>query len=92
MRTRKRRARYQPALAYVMAHQARSSGVDLDAVPGPWRASQRWHDRDMTPIVTNGRTEFMVDSASHAVDVAGLLNLCGIDDFAPDPDLVPTET
>ena len=39
--------------------------------------------------MTNGHTEVMVDTMSHAIDVAGLLNWCNLEDLQPVPDLVP---
>jgi hypothetical protein len=89
MRTRQHQGRYEPTLAYMMAEQARSAGVDLDAVQGPWRACRRRRDLALISVVTNGRTEVMVDTMRHAIDVAGLLNWCRLEDFQPVPDLVP---
>jgi hypothetical protein len=89
MRTRQRKGRYEPTVAYMMAEQARSAGVDLDAVPGPWRACWRRRDLALISVATNGRTEVMVDTMRHAIDVAGLLNWCCLEDFQPVPDLVP---
>ena len=89
MRTRQRQVRYEPTLAYMMAEQARSAGVNLDAVPGPWRACLRRCDLALIWVVSTGRTEVMVDTMAHAVDVAGLLNWCRLEDFQPVPDLVP---
>jgi hypothetical protein len=86
---RRREVRYEPTLAYRMAERARSAGVDLDAVPGPWRASLRRHELELIFVVTNDRTEIMVGSMERAVDVAGLLNWCGVDDLRPVPDLKP---
>jgi hypothetical protein len=45
--------RYEPTLAYMLAEQARSGGVDLDAAPGPWRASLLRHEFELLPVVTN---------------------------------------
>jgi hypothetical protein len=89
MRTRQRQGRYEPTLAYMMAEQARSAGVNLDAMPGPWRACLRRRDLALISVVSNGRTEVMVDTMVHAVDLAGLLNWCRLEDFQPVPDLVP---
>ena len=69
--------------------QARTAGIDLDAAPGPWRASLRRHELELIPVVTNGRIAIMVGTAQRAVDVAGLLNWCGVDDLRPVPDLKP---
>jgi hypothetical protein len=81
--------RYEPTLAYMLAEQARSGGVDLDATPGPWRASLLRHEFELLPVVTNDRTEIVVGDIERAVDVAGLLNWCGVDDLRPVPDLTP---
>jgi hypothetical protein len=89
MRTHRRRERYEPTLAYRLAEQARSAGVDLNAAPGQWRASPRRHHLELISVVTNGRTEIMVNNMERAVDVAGLLNWCGVDDLKPVPDLRP---
>jgi hypothetical protein len=89
MRSYRRRERYEPTLAYALAEQVRSAGVDLNAAPGPWRASLRRDQLELLSVVTNGRTEIMVNDMGRAVDVAGLLNWCGVDDFRPVPDLRP---
>ena len=81
--------RYEPTLAYMLAEQARAGGVDLDAAPGPWRASLLRHEFELMPVVTNDRTEIVVADIERAVDVAGLLNWCGVDDLRPVPDLKP---
>jgi hypothetical protein len=73
----------------MLAEQARSAGVDLDAAPGPWRASLRRHQLELIPVVTNDRTQIMVGSMERAVDVAGLLNWCGVDDLSPVAHLRP---
>ena len=83
------RARYEPTLVYRLAEQARSAGVDLDAAPGPWRASLRRHHLELIPVVSNDRTEIVVNDMERAVEVAGLLNWCGVDDLRPVPDLRP---
>ncbi|HEX3233907.1 MAG TPA: hypothetical protein VHR41_06900 [Gemmatimonadales bacterium] len=91
------RLRYEPTVVYQLAERARSRGVDLNAMQGPWRAGQRplrapgRNSLNAIPIVTNERTQVMVDTAEHAVDVAGLLNWCGVRDLDPVPDLVPPE-
>ena len=81
--------RYEPTLAYRLADQARSAGVDLDAAPGPWRASLRRHELELISVVTNDRTEIRVASMERAADVAGLLNWCGVDDLRPVSHLKP---
>jgi hypothetical protein len=91
------RLRYEPTVVYQLAERARSRGVDLNAMEGPWRAGQRplrapgRNSLSAIPIVTNERTQVMVDTAEHAVDVAGLLNWCGVRELDPVPDLVPPE-
>jgi hypothetical protein len=86
---RRRPDRYEPTLAYMLADQARSAGMDLEAAPGPWRASLRRHELELISVVTNDRTEIMVGNMERAVDVAGLLNWCGVDDLRPVPHLKP---
>ncbi|HEY9506933.1 MAG TPA: hypothetical protein VIQ27_13220 [Gemmatimonadales bacterium] len=81
--------RYEPTLVYMLADRARSAGVDLDAVRGPWHASLRRHELELIPVVANDRTEIMMDNMERAVQVAGLLNWCGVDDLRPVPDLKP---
>jgi hypothetical protein len=81
--------RYEPTLAYALADRARTAGIDLDAAPGPWRASLRRHELELISVVTNGRIEIMVGDMERAADVAGLLNWCGVDDLRPVPDLRP---
>jgi hypothetical protein len=93
--SRPRRSRYQPTAAYLLAEQLKSEGVELYAAEGPWRAGGRTLPRPgrgnvgLIPLVTNGRTEVMVDTMEHAVDVSGLLNWCGVDDLNPVSDLTP---
>jgi hypothetical protein len=87
----KRRSRYEPTVVYYLAEHAKASGVDLAQAEGPWRVGARALGRpgrnslDTIPVVTNQRTEVMVDTAEHASDVAGLLNWCGVHEL----DLVP---
>jgi hypothetical protein len=73
----------------MLADRARLAGVDLDAASGPWRAALRRHKLELISVVTNDRTEIMAGSMQRAVDVAGLLNWCGLDDLEPVPDLKP---
>jgi hypothetical protein len=86
-----RHARYEPTVVYYLAEHAKASGVDLGQAEGPWRVGARALTRpgrnrlDTIPVVTNERTEVMVDTLEHASDVAGLLNWCGVHDL----DLVP---
>ena len=89
--------RYEPVVVYMLAEQARESGVNLDEAAGPWRPSSKELPRpgrkslDVIPVVTNEHTEVMVDTMEHAVDVAGLLNWCGVDELNPVPDLAPPD-
>lgn len=93
----KQRMRYEPTVVYHLAEQAKARGVDLEQAEGPWRVDRRALDRpgrnslDSIPIVTNERTEVMVDTAEHAADVAGLLNWCGVQELEPVADLTPPE-
>ena len=90
-----RRMRYEPTVVYHLAEKAKARGVDLSQAEGPWRADARPLERpgrnslDSIPIVTNERTEVMVDTAEHASDVAGLLNWCGIEELEPIAALAP---
>ena len=90
--------RYEPTVVYMLAEQARSSGVNLGSASGPWRVSERQLTRpgrkslDVIPVVTNERTEVMVDTRERAGEVAGLLNWCGVHDLNPIPELTPPET
>ncbi len=92
----KRRSRYEPTVVYHLAEQAKASGVDLDQAEGPWRVGARTLSRpgrnslDTIPVVTNERTEVMVDSMEHASDVAGLLNWCGVHQLEVIPELTPS--
>lgn len=87
--------RYEPTVVYMLAEQVRAHGVNLLSAPGPWRASQRRLARpgrrslDVIPVVTNDRTEVMVDTMERAADVAGLLNWCGVHDLNPVSELTP---
>ena len=91
----KERMRYEPIVVYQLAEKAKARGVDLDQAEGPWRADTRALDRpgrnslDWIPVVTNERTEVMVDTSEHALDVAGLLNWCGVHELEPVAELVP---
>jgi hypothetical protein len=90
------RTRYEPIAVYYLAEQAKANGVDLDQAEGPWRAGARALSRPgrnslhNIPVVTNEHTEVMVDTAEHAVDVAGLLNWCGVHELEPIPELAPS--
>jgi hypothetical protein len=86
---RRRQGRYEPTWIYMLADRARLAGVDLDAAPGPWRAGLRHCKFELISVATNDRTEIMVGSMERALDVAGFLNWCGLDDLRPVPDLKP---
>ncbi|HYC33012.1 MAG TPA: hypothetical protein VEB59_12040 [Gemmatimonadales bacterium] len=89
--------RYEPTVVYMLAEQARSSGVNLERVPGPWRPAERALPRpgrkslEVIPIITNEHTEVMVDTKEHAIDVAGLLNWCGVHELNPVPEISVAE-
>lgn len=92
---RVRPRRYEPAPVYALAEQLKREGVKLHKVRGPWRPTRlplRRPGRNQgkgIPIVTNGVAEVAVDTAEHAVDLSGLLNLCGVDHLDPVPNLRP---
>ena len=85
---------YEPTAVYHLAARLKASGVDLDRATGPWRVRDR---RMASPgvgfhamaVVTNESAEFLVDTREHAVDVAGLLNWCGVHELKPVPELTP---
>jgi hypothetical protein len=85
---------YEPTAVYHLAARLKASGIDLDRANGPWRVRER---RIALPgvglhamaIVTNESAVFLVDTREHAVDVAGLLNWCGVHELEPVPDLTP---
>jgi hypothetical protein len=89
------RRRYQPTAVYVLAERMKRKGVEISAARGPWRPTGRRLPRPgrnhlgVIPVVTNGRTEVMVDTMEHAADLSGLLNWCGVDELNPVPDLNP---
>ena len=85
----RRQGCYEPTWIYMLADRARSAGIDLDAMPGPWHASLRRCKLELISVVTNDSTDILVGSMERAVDVAGLLNWCGLDDLRPVPDLQP---
>ena len=88
------RGRYEPTAVYHLAARLKASGIDLDRAYGPWRVRER---RIALPgvglhamaVVTNESAEFLVDTREHAVDVAGLLNWCGVHELEPVPELTP---
>jgi hypothetical protein len=81
--------------AYVLAERVKRNGVAIGVADGPWRAGGLALQRPgrnhlgMIPLVTNGRTELMVDTMEHATDLSGLLNWCGVEDLDPVSDLSP---
>ena len=87
--------RYEPVAVYHLAEQVKARGVDLPRIGGPWRAGERRVARPgrtslhTIPVITNLATDVVVDTKEHAVDVAGLLNWCGVDRLEPVPDLAP---
>jgi hypothetical protein len=93
--SRHRRQRYQPTAAYALVDTAKRKGIGLDDVPGPWRVGGRAlprrgrNDLPMIPLVTNGRTEVMVDTLERAAELSAFLNWCGIEDLNPVSDLRP---
>ncbi len=93
----RQRLRYEPIVVYHLAERTKARGVDLRHAEGPWRPALRKLERpgrnslDAIPIVTNESTAVMVDTKEHAVDVAGLLNWCGVHELEPISDLTPPE-
>jgi hypothetical protein len=89
--------RYEPTPIYALAEQLRQDGVPLHRAPGPWRPSRRLLRRPgrnaerAIPIVTNGTIEIAVDTAEHAVDLSGFLNVSGLDHLDPVPNLRPPD-
>jgi hypothetical protein len=89
--------RYEPTPVYALAEHIKHEGVKLHLVHGPWHPIRRRLRRPgrnaqvAIPIVTNGRTEVAVDTAERAADVSGLLNLCGVDQLEPVPNLRPPD-
>jgi len=98
-RSRRQRAsqarRYEPLAVYHLAEQVKASGIDLPGIRGPWRVGERRVPRpgrtslQAIPVISNLATDVVVDTKEHAVDVAGLLNWCGVDQLEPVPDLAP---
>ena len=91
-RRSRERGRYEPTAVYHLAARLKASGVDLDQASGPWRVRER---RIPLPgvglhamsVVTNESAAFLIDTREHAVDVAGLLNWCGVHELEPVPEL-----
>jgi hypothetical protein len=94
---RARPRRYEPTPVYALAERLKRAGVPLHRAPGPWRASRRVLRRPgrnaerAIPIVTNGAVEIAVDTAEHAVDLSGFLNVTGVDHLDPVPNLRPPD-
>ena len=88
-----RRHRYEPRVAYQLAARLKRLGVQLSEARGPWQARRMPLGRRgrnllrYIPFVTNGRSEVMVDTMEHAIDLSRFLNWCGVDDLNPVPDL-----
>jgi len=90
--------RYEPQAVYRLAEHVKRRGVDLGSAVGPWHAARRPVRKpgrtsvDAIPVITNERTELVMDSAERAADVAGLLNWCGVHHLDPVPELkLPAE-
>lgn len=90
-----RSQRYEPTPVYALADDLKRKGLDLHKVHGPWHPTRRQLRRPgrnaekAIPIVTNGATEFVVDTAERAAEVSGLLNWCGVNHLQPVPNLRP---
>jgi hypothetical protein len=87
--------RYEPTVVYVLAERLKQAGIKLHKAKGPWRTMRRFLRRagrnaDRTiPVVTNGTSEIVVDTAEHAALVSGFLNWCGLRNLNPIPNLRP---
>ena len=74
-------------LAFV--ERVKRMGVKLGLTRGPWHTAEQRYPTpnasqvEIVPVVTNGRTAMMVDTMEHAIDIAGLLNWCGIKQLNP---------
>lgn len=85
--------RYAPTLIYALAEDLKRQGVDLHACRGAWRpARRRLRRRGRNAeraicIVTNGVVEIPVDTAEHAADLSGFLNMAGVEHLDPIPNL-----
>jgi hypothetical protein len=94
-RPTRRPRRYEPTGVYALAEQLKREGVDLHRFPGPWRPVRRPLRRPgrnaerALAVITNGVVDIAVDTAEHAVDLAGLLNSAGVDHLNPVPNLRP---
>jgi YHS domain-containing protein len=85
---RRKHGQYQPTAVYEMAARIKARGIDLTQAVGPWRPIGRRPSRPGR-VITNEHTQVVVDTSERAVDVAGLLNWCGVHDLNPVPELVP---
>jgi YHS domain-containing protein len=88
---RRKRGPYEPTAVYEMAERLKASGIDLRKAAGPWRPIGRRPSRPGR-VITNEHTQIVVDTGERAVDVAGLLNWCGVHELNPVPDLTPGTT
>jgi hypothetical protein len=85
---RRRNHEYVPAAVYHLAGLVKARGIDLAQAIGPWRAGARRASRPGA-VITNEHTLVAVDTTERAVDLAGLLNWCGVHDLNPVPELIP---
>jgi len=89
--------RYEPTPIYALAERLKRDGVPLHRASGPWRPSRRLLRRPgrnaerAIPIVTNGAVEIAVDTAEHAADLSGFLNVTGVEHLDPVPNLRPPD-
>ena len=86
------RGRYEPTAVYQLAARLKASGVDLDRARGLWQVRERQVPLPgvglhAMSVVTNESATFLIDTREHAVDVAGLLNWCGVHELEPVPEL-----
>ena len=89
--------RYEPSVVYLLAEYLKRQGIKLHNAPGPWRPLWRLLRRpgrnaeQSIPVISNGVVDIAVDTAQHAVDVSGFLNISGVDQIDPIPNLRPPE-
>ena len=89
--------RYEPSVVYMLAEYLKQQGIKLHNTPGPWRPLWRLLRRpgrnaeQAIPVVSNGVVDIAVDTAEHAVDVSGFLNLSGVYQLDPIPNLRPPQ-
>jgi YHS domain-containing protein len=81
------RRRYEPRLVYELAARIKARGIDLSQAVGPWHPAGRASRPGR--VITNEHTQVVVDTSERAIDVAGLLNWCGVHELNPVPQLVP---